>query len=213
VTEVFSFDAPSLSVLTRGNRAATGSASMTVHGSRFGHHVYTQAGRVEDTACEATDWFADATVYGNVKVSSGVRGTQRVVIAPGGKEEGGGRDEERDSEEVKKEDWEKKEEWEENKRGRGIWRKGRNGGRKGRRRRRTRFFARLLGAASGVTSRLAPGCRLARSALCSFSVLCSFASGVTSRLVGLAALLVRAARLVQLPALHPIFRARLSREA
>ena len=61
---MFSFDAPSRSVLTRGNRAATGSASVTVHGSSFGHHVYTQAGRVGDTACEATDWVADATVYG-----------------------------------------------------------------------------------------------------------------------------------------------------
>ncbi len=62
VTEAFSFDVPSLSVLTVGNRLATGSASVTVHGSSFGHHIYTQAGRVGDTACEATDWVADTSV-------------------------------------------------------------------------------------------------------------------------------------------------------
>ena len=77
VSEAFSFDASSLNVPTRENRAATGSASVTVHGSSSGNHVYTQAGRVGDTACEATDWTADSAVA--CKVSSGVRGTRRVV--------------------------------------------------------------------------------------------------------------------------------------
>ena len=81
VTEAFSFDAGSLSVLTRGNRAATGSASVTVHGSGFGHHSYTQAARAGDTACEATDWASDTTVL--CKVSSGVRGTRRAVMTVG----------------------------------------------------------------------------------------------------------------------------------
>jgi hypothetical protein len=40
-------------------------------------HRRDQAGRVEDTACEATDWTADSAVA--CKVSSGVRSTRRVV--------------------------------------------------------------------------------------------------------------------------------------
>ena len=81
LTEAFSFDVPSLSVLEVGNRATTGSASVTVHGSNFGNFSYTQAARVGDTACEATDWTSDTTVI--CKLSAGVRGTRRVVMTAG----------------------------------------------------------------------------------------------------------------------------------
>ena len=79
-TETFSYDAPSLSVVKQVNLPATGS-SVTVFGTSFAQHGYTQAGRVGDTACEATDWVADTSVM--CKVSAGVRGTRRVLMTVG----------------------------------------------------------------------------------------------------------------------------------
>ena len=81
LTEALSFDVPSLSVLTRGNRATTGSASVTVHGSNFAHARYTQAMRVGHSACEASDWVSETSVY--CRIGAGVFGSLRVTLTAG----------------------------------------------------------------------------------------------------------------------------------
>ena len=80
-TEFYSFDVPSLSVLTRGNWLATGSASVTVQGSSFGHLSYTQSIRVGVSACEVTDWQTDTSAL--CRIGQGVRGTRRVSVTAG----------------------------------------------------------------------------------------------------------------------------------
>ncbi|KAJ1468138.1 hypothetical protein T484DRAFT_2288480, partial [Baffinella frigidus] len=52
VTEGLSFDARVLSTVHSGNRAGTGSTSVTVQGSNFGLTTYTEKARAGDTACE-----------------------------------------------------------------------------------------------------------------------------------------------------------------
>ncbi|KAJ1471746.1 hypothetical protein T484DRAFT_1915855, partial [Baffinella frigidus] len=81
VTEAWSLDAPMLSVTTRQNRAGTGSASITVHGSNFGHTTYTGAARVGDTACEITGWESASAV--RCQVSASVSGSRRVALTVG----------------------------------------------------------------------------------------------------------------------------------
>ncbi|KAJ1467356.1 hypothetical protein T484DRAFT_2027455 [Baffinella frigidus] len=83
VTEAFSVDVPMLSVMTRQNRAGTGSASITVHGSNFGHSSYCGAIRVGATACEDTSWESSTAV--RCLVPGSVRGTRRVLLTVGGR--------------------------------------------------------------------------------------------------------------------------------
>ena len=81
VTEAWSIEIPSLSITTRLNRAGTGSASVTVHGTSFGLTTYTEAIRIMDTACESTEWWSETTV--RCRTWHGVRGTRRMMLTTG----------------------------------------------------------------------------------------------------------------------------------
>ena len=81
VSEAYSFDAATLSVLRVGNRAATGSASVTVQGAGFGLVDYSGGVRVGLSGCEASEWVSDSSVQ--CRVSSGVRGTRGVSVTVG----------------------------------------------------------------------------------------------------------------------------------
>ena len=52
----------SMSVMRRSNRAGTGSASVTVHGSSLGLVAFTALGRVGQTGCEGTEWESETSV-------------------------------------------------------------------------------------------------------------------------------------------------------
>ena len=67
--------------MTRGNRAGTGSASVTVHGASMGLVAYTAMGRVGQTGCEGTEWESETSV--RCMVGHGARGTRRVVMTAG----------------------------------------------------------------------------------------------------------------------------------
>ena len=67
-----SVDAGSLSVSGEANRAGTGSASVTVHGSSLGLVAFTALGRVGQTGCEGTEWESETSV--RCLVGHGVRG-------------------------------------------------------------------------------------------------------------------------------------------
>ena len=54
------------------NRAGTGSASVTVHGSRLGLVAFTALGRVGQTGCEGTEWESETSV--RCLVGHGLRG-------------------------------------------------------------------------------------------------------------------------------------------
>jgi hypothetical protein len=81
VSKAWSVDAMSMSRTRRGNRAGTGSASMTVHGSSVGTVTYTVRGRIGHTACEGTDWQSETSV--RCLEIHGCRGTQRVAMTAG----------------------------------------------------------------------------------------------------------------------------------
>ena len=55
-TEGWSVDTAGLSMVRKSNRAGTGSASVTVHGSQMGLVSYTGRAREGQTGCEATEW-------------------------------------------------------------------------------------------------------------------------------------------------------------
>ena len=56
VSQAWSIEAPGLSITRRGNRAGTGSTSVTVHGASMGLVSYTGRAREGQTGCEATEW-------------------------------------------------------------------------------------------------------------------------------------------------------------
>ena len=66
------------------NRAGTGSASVTVHGSGLGLVAFTALGRVGQTGCEGTEWESETSV--RCLVGHGARGTRRVVMTAGERE-------------------------------------------------------------------------------------------------------------------------------
>ena len=78
VTQGWSVDVGRLSYDARSNRAGTGSASVTVHGSSMGLVAYTVRGREGQTGCEATEWESETSV--RCLVGHGARGTRRVVM-------------------------------------------------------------------------------------------------------------------------------------
>ena len=78
---MYSVDAGSLSVTLGFNRAGTGSASVTVHGSSLGLVAFTAMGRVGQTGCEGTEWESETSV--RCLVGHGTRGTRRVTMTAG----------------------------------------------------------------------------------------------------------------------------------
>ena len=81
MSEGYSVDGGSMSVMRRENRAGTGSASVTVHGSSTGLTGYTQSMRAGHSACEATHWEAETSV--RCQVMHGTQGTRRVLATAG----------------------------------------------------------------------------------------------------------------------------------
>jgi hypothetical protein len=91
ISQAMSFDSVSIeargpwSKRHYGNRADTGSASMTVHGASMGMERYSVRGRLCHTACEGTDWLSETSV--TCRVGHGAAGTRRVVMTVGGRGE------------------------------------------------------------------------------------------------------------------------------
>ena len=71
----------SLSAVLRTNRAATGSASITVQGSSMGLSTYSGSLRISVTMCERTTWGADTSV--RCQSGHGVGSTRRLVLTQG----------------------------------------------------------------------------------------------------------------------------------
>ena len=74
---MYSVDAGSMSVTRRSNRAGTGSASVTVHGSSLGLVAFTALGRVGQTGCEGTEWESETSV--RCLRGSGFSGTRTLL--------------------------------------------------------------------------------------------------------------------------------------
>ncbi len=83
VSKGWSVDTMTVSRARRGNRAGTGSASMTMHGSSMGIVRCTVRGRLGHTGCEGTDWQSETSV--RCQVGHGAAGTRRVVMTAGGR--------------------------------------------------------------------------------------------------------------------------------
>ena len=81
MSEGYSVEAASMSVMRRGYHGGTGSASMTVHGSSLGLVGFTAMGRVGETGCEGTEWESETSV--RCLVGHGARGTRRVAMTAG----------------------------------------------------------------------------------------------------------------------------------
>ena len=81
LTQAWSVDMGGLSVGRGGNRAGTGSASMTVQGVNMGTMMHSVRGRVGRTGCEGTEWESSTSV--RCLASLGARGTRRAVMTAG----------------------------------------------------------------------------------------------------------------------------------
>jgi hypothetical protein len=81
MSEAYSLDARSLSVMRRGNHGSTGTASVTVHGSSLGSAALTAMGRMGQTGCEGTEWESETSV--RCLVGHGARGTRRLAMTAG----------------------------------------------------------------------------------------------------------------------------------
>jgi hypothetical protein len=78
VTRGWSVDTAGLSRMRRVNHAGSGSASMTVHGSRMGVVAYTTRAREGHTGCEGTVWESETSV--RCLVGHGAGGSRRLVM-------------------------------------------------------------------------------------------------------------------------------------
>ena len=77
----YSFDMTGTSMMSRGNRAGTGSASVTVHGAGLGLVSLTAMGRMGETGCEGTEWESESSVRCLVGHGSGE--TRRLTLTAG----------------------------------------------------------------------------------------------------------------------------------
>jgi len=83
VSQIWSVDVTCVGMMQKFNRAGTGSASMTVHGSSMGLLMYTGQVRGGQTGCKATEWRSETSV--RCLVGHGSRGTQGVVMTANGR--------------------------------------------------------------------------------------------------------------------------------
>ena len=81
LSRALSLDTSVLSQVSSGNRAGTGSASVTIQGMGLGATMLTLQARAGETGCESSGWKSDTSVQ--CKVSHGVRGTRRAVLTLG----------------------------------------------------------------------------------------------------------------------------------
>jgi hypothetical protein len=69
------------SVMTRTNGAASGSASITIHGANMGAGAHTSSVMVGHTGCERTIWEADTSV--RCQAGQSLRGSLRISMTSG----------------------------------------------------------------------------------------------------------------------------------
>jgi len=81
VTQLFSLDAPMLSIMFPTNNPTTGKLLCTLQGSFMGHLGDSQAGRIGGSSCEQTLWQADTVLL--CKVPAGMRGTRKIIATTG----------------------------------------------------------------------------------------------------------------------------------
>ena len=81
MSQAFSADDGSLSVVSQSNVAGTGLASVTVHGAGLGVAAFTAMGRGGQTGCEGTEWESETSV--RCMTGHGSRGTRRIVMTAG----------------------------------------------------------------------------------------------------------------------------------
>jgi len=78
LTQSVSVDIATASMVHKSNRAGTGSASVTVHGTRMGLVSYTGRNRKGHTGCEATEWESETSM--RCRVSRVVMGSRRLLL-------------------------------------------------------------------------------------------------------------------------------------
>jgi hypothetical protein len=83
VSGAWSVDVGGVSMGRRGNRAGTGSASVTVHGAVIGFLFASGSARGGATECEASQWESETSV--RCLIGRGVQGSRRVVVTTGGR--------------------------------------------------------------------------------------------------------------------------------
>jgi hypothetical protein len=81
VTRSLSFDIIMVSLAGMANRAATGSASMTLHGGGLGLVSFTVSWKVGQSVCERSTWSSDTSV--RCQVAHGVAGSRTVSMSVG----------------------------------------------------------------------------------------------------------------------------------
>jgi hypothetical protein len=79
--KAWSVDRDAISLTSSSNRAGTGAASVTVHGSGLSLTGLTSRVRVSWTGCQATDWGSETSV--RCRVGHGAQGTRRLVMTVG----------------------------------------------------------------------------------------------------------------------------------
>ena len=78
---VYSMDTGAMSLIQAYNRAATGSALVTVHGTGLGRTSLTAMGRSGQTGCEGTEWESETSM--RCLMGRGAQGTSRMVMTVG----------------------------------------------------------------------------------------------------------------------------------
>jgi hypothetical protein len=77
-SKAWSIDRDAISLTSSSNRAGTGAASVTVHGSGLSLTGLTSGVRLSWTGCQATDWGSETSV--RCRVGHGAQGTRRLVM-------------------------------------------------------------------------------------------------------------------------------------
>ncbi len=79
--QAWSVDRDAISLTSSSNRAGTGAASVTVHGTGLSLAGLTSSARLTWTGCEASDWESETSV--RCRVGHGAQGTRRLVMTVG----------------------------------------------------------------------------------------------------------------------------------
>jgi hypothetical protein len=80
LTEILSYNNPSVLLMVSTNESATGKYLVSLTGSGFAAYNlsdHTSAGRIGSSACEATLWISDSHI--RCRISSGVQSTLRLI--------------------------------------------------------------------------------------------------------------------------------------
>ncbi len=78
ITDYFSYDIPSLSIVFPVNNPPEGSVTFTIYGKMFGTISRSIISRLGGTSCESSFWASDTSTF--CKMAAGIRGTRRVSV-------------------------------------------------------------------------------------------------------------------------------------